>query len=211
MAPETAAGTVEKIGKASDIYLLGGILYEIVTGLRPHNGADVTACLEAARRNELQRTEKSGELLAVALRALCSEPADRHCSVKEFADAVRDFLSHQTSLSFSNEACARFEALPGLAPEDFYRECEEIAGLYQRALACWPGNTTAAERLVRLREMLSAVALRRGEIQLARSSGRDAERERRMYGIDVLRPDDVAERIKAELTDRNRRSWKQQP
>ena len=116
------------------------------------------ACLAAAIRNELQPTEKTGALLPVALRALRTEPADRYVSVNEFAGAVRDFMAHQISLNFSAQARERFEGLPGLAPEDFYRECEEIIGLFQRALASWPGNSVAAERLVWLRETLSAQA-----------------------------------------------------
>jgi hypothetical protein len=211
MAPEVAACALDRIGKASDIYLLGGILYEVVTGLKPHGGSELRTCLTAAMRNDLQPTDKTGELLAVALQALRTDPAQRYASVQEFAAAVRDFQAHQVSLGFSGRACERFEALPGLAPEDFYRECDEIIGLYQRALACWPGNPTAAERLVWLRETLAAVALRRGEIQLARSQVREAERERRLYGIRTLRPDAVAERIKTTLTGWDRRGWKPQP
>ena len=40
MAPEMATGPFELIGPASDIYLLGALLFEIVTGLPPHNGDD---------------------------------------------------------------------------------------------------------------------------------------------------------------------------
>jgi hypothetical protein len=209
LAPEVAACAVEQIGTASDVYLLGGILYQIITGLTPHGGSDVMDCLRAAMHNELQPTVKTGELLGVALRALRTQPADRYASVREFAGEVRDFLAHQISLNISTQAGERFEAMPGLAPEDFYRECEEIIGLYQRALACWPGNPAAAERLVWLRETLAAVALRRGEIQLARSSAQAEVRERQLYSIATLRPDEVAERIKASLTDRDRRSWPQ--
>jgi hypothetical protein len=162
----------------------------------------------AAMRNELQPTEKSGELFEVALRALRTEPTERYASVKEFAGAVREVQAHQISVDIAGQANKRFEALPSMAPEDFYRECEEIIGLYQRALARWPGNTSAGERLIWLRETLAAVALRRGEIQLARSSSHAADRERRLYGIDVIRPDYVAEKIKANLTDRTRQSWK---
>src|SRR5262249_57424262 len=78
MSPEVASCAVERIGKASDLYLLGGILYEIVTGLTPHGGANVTHCLAAAIRNELQPTDKNGALLGVSLRALSTAPADRH-------------------------------------------------------------------------------------------------------------------------------------
>ena len=45
MAPEMAVGPMDRIGIHSDIYLLGAILYEIVTGKTPHTGATVTACL----------------------------------------------------------------------------------------------------------------------------------------------------------------------
>jgi serine/threonine protein kinase len=209
MAPEVAACLPERVGIASDVYLLGGILYQIVTGRMPHGGEDVFGCLLAAMRNQLQPTDKSGELLAVALKALHTEPSGRYGSVKEFAAAVREVRAHQLSLSFSVQASQRFEALPGLAPEAFYRECEEIIGLLQRALACWPGNAEAAQRLVWLRETLAAVALRRGEIQLARSSAQTAQRERQLYHVESLRPDDLTEKIKASLTDRDRRSWKQ--
>jgi serine/threonine protein kinase len=204
MAPEVAACAVEKIGRASDLYLLGGILYEIVTGLTPHGGPNVTHCLAAAIRNELQPTEKNGELLGVALRALRTDPADRQGSVKEFAGEVGEFLSHQVSLTFSEQAGLRFETLLDRDRDDFYRECDEIIALYQRALACWPGNIAAGTGLVRMRETLAGVALRRGEIQLARSQVKAADREREQYHIHALAPDAVAERIKAALMDRDR-------
>ena len=64
----------EKIGLASDMYLLGAILYEIITGDPPHWGKNVMDCLAAAARNEIRPTEKTGELVAVALKAMATEP-----------------------------------------------------------------------------------------------------------------------------------------
>jgi serine/threonine protein kinase len=53
MAPEMARCEVERIGPASDIYLLGGILYELATGLRPHSGDSAYECISRAMANEI--------------------------------------------------------------------------------------------------------------------------------------------------------------
>lgn len=45
MAPEMATGPLERITASSDIYLLGAILYEIITGRPPHPGRKVKECL----------------------------------------------------------------------------------------------------------------------------------------------------------------------
>jgi serine/threonine protein kinase len=204
MPPEVAAGDIQNIGTASDIYLLGGILYEIVTGLPPHGGTDILECIEAARNNELQPTDSCSELLDIARQALDSDPRKRHGSVRDFATALRDAQAHLTSFTYFEQGRRRLEALPGLAREVLYNECHEIIQLYQRALAHWPGNTRAAEDLVRARDILAAVALRRGEIQLARSQIRTLDQERQQYNLQGLAADSVAEKIRVLLSDRAR-------
>ena len=73
MAPEMALGPIERIGFASDVYLLGAMLYEIITGQPPHTGKDVTTCLMSASKNKVAPTEKKGELVDIALKAMASE------------------------------------------------------------------------------------------------------------------------------------------
>ncbi|MBL8848244.1 MAG: serine/threonine protein kinase, partial [Planctomycetaceae bacterium] len=53
MAPEMVTGPLERVSPASDVYLLGALLYEIVTGLAPHNGATIMDCLYSAAANEI--------------------------------------------------------------------------------------------------------------------------------------------------------------
>jgi serine/threonine protein kinase len=84
MAPEMATGPFDRKGPASDIYLLGAILYEIVTGHPPHRGKDVMKCLFAAARNEILPTDKQSELIDIARRAMSTSTEDRYPTVQEF-------------------------------------------------------------------------------------------------------------------------------
>jgi serine/threonine protein kinase len=204
MPPEVASCDLKSIGTASDIYLLGGILYEIVTGQSPHGGTHLLECIMAAMKNELQPTDKSSELLDIARQALHTDPGKRHGSVRAFATALRDALAHLDSFTYLDQGRRRLEALPGLGREELYHECHEIIQLYQRALAHWPGNVRAAEDLVRVRDILSTIALRRGEIQLARSQARALDQECQQYHLNVLAEDSVAEQIRVLLSERTR-------
>ncbi len=101
MAPEMATGPIERVTFSSDIYLLGAILYEILTGRPPHSGGNVTKCLMAAARNEILPTDKTGELVDVARRAMATHPIDRYRTVAAFQAAIRECLAHSESLSLA--------------------------------------------------------------------------------------------------------------
>jgi len=94
MPPEVALGRVDKIGYGVDIYLLGGILFNIVCGEHVHPGEDSRTCLLNAAMNVLTETETTGELMDIALKALSEDPADRYPDVKSFQAAIRDYQAH---------------------------------------------------------------------------------------------------------------------
>ncbi|MFP6766471.1 MAG: protein kinase, partial [Planctomycetaceae bacterium] len=92
MAPEMATGPVSKIGPHSDVYLLGAILFEIVTKRPPHAGKNAMKCLMAAARNQIRdpdpdnctKNDPTGELMEIALKALETKPEDRFQTVQAF-------------------------------------------------------------------------------------------------------------------------------
>jgi hypothetical protein len=91
MSPEQARG--ERVGLASDIYSLGVVLYEAITGVLPYNTqhcSPVKDVLEAVKneqpkRPRLFRREISPELEAVMLKALEKNPKDRYADAEAFA------------------------------------------------------------------------------------------------------------------------------
>ncbi len=97
MAPEQAAGRSHDIGPATDIYGLGAILYDLLTGRPPIERGSWATMLERVRTQEpveprRLRPEVGRDLEAVCLKCLHKEPARRYASAQEFADELVRFL-----------------------------------------------------------------------------------------------------------------------
>jgi serine/threonine-protein kinase len=94
MAPEQAAGRVDLIGPCTDVYGLGAILYEILTGQAPFTGADMKEVLRKVREEEPVRpctvnADVPSALETACLRALAKTPAERHASATDLAQEVQ--------------------------------------------------------------------------------------------------------------------------
>jgi len=100
MAPEQAAGRLDAVGPASDVYGLGAILHEILTGKPPVEGTDTTEMLrlvitEPRPRARTLRPDTPAPLDAIAAKALALAPGDRYVSARAFADDVRRYLADE--------------------------------------------------------------------------------------------------------------------
>lgn len=163
MAPEMARGQEKKIGFTSDIYLLGAILFEIITGEPPHGGKTVRECLSAAAQNKIAESWVSSELLKTALKAMATEQADRYGSVREFQSGIRE---HFKSVELATRARKHLAlARKGGNYHDYFRA---LFG-FREALETWPGNDEAGNSLHEAVTELIKLAVKNGEKVLARS------------------------------------------
>jgi WD40 repeat protein len=85
---------------ATDVYALGVILYEMVTGRPPFLGTDwVTTLLQVVRRAPVPPRELQPgtprDLQTICLKCLEKEPAKRYATAGELADDLKRFLDHE--------------------------------------------------------------------------------------------------------------------
>ena len=100
MAPEQAEGRLEQIDERTDVYGLGAMLYEILTGRPPFVGTNTLEVLsQAIRGNPAPPREHWPEvplgLEEICRKAMAKDPADRYARAEELAQAVQNWQEVQ--------------------------------------------------------------------------------------------------------------------
>ncbi|MEM1450352.1 MAG: tetratricopeptide repeat protein [Planctomycetota bacterium] len=102
MSPEQVRGDVAAVDTRSDVYALGVILYELLTGELPHAVRGEALAVAARRLQEDDPTRPSahdprlaGDVETIVLKALERDPERRYASAEELGNDLRRFLRHE--------------------------------------------------------------------------------------------------------------------
>jgi tRNA A-37 threonylcarbamoyl transferase component Bud32/tetratricopeptide (TPR) repeat protein len=190
MAPEQAAGRNDRIGPATDVYALGNLLYECLTGRVPFLAAIVVETLDQIRTADPpppRRFQPSvpRDLETIALKCLAKEPEKRYATAAALADDLRRYLDGRP-----------IQARPTPAWERAWKWCRRrptYAALLAVAFVLMGAGAAAAEvqrraereRIARLRDGVESL-VKEGQEALARDEDEVAEARFRDAWVRVL-------------------------
>ena len=117
MPPEQALGRVDKIGRYSDVYSVGAILYHLLTGQPPYlppgsraNADELIARVCNTRPRRIQRInpEASPELVAICEKAMARRPRDRYRNMARMTEDLRAYLEGRVVRAYRTGTLADF-------------------------------------------------------------------------------------------------------
>jgi tetratricopeptide (TPR) repeat protein/predicted Ser/Thr protein kinase len=182
MAPEQAAGKSKEIGPAADIYALGVILYEMLTGRPPFQGTTVLETLDQVRLQEPISPKRlqpklPRELETICLKCLEKAPNRRYPTAQELADDLGRFLAGEPIKARHTAAWERaikWAKRKPMAASFLGAIVLGTLGVFLSAAIAWGQRNRAVNSEVKLREQYAQSLADAGQLAVRRGNWREA-------------------------------------
>ncbi|QDS99846.1 serine/threonine-protein kinase [Adhaeretor mobilis] len=112
MSPEQAAGQLDRLGPATDIYSLGATLFHLLTGQPPFSDAHPTMLLECVRQGKFTKPRFFDASIPRALEAICLKAMqrdipDRYLTAGDLSDDIERWLADEPVRAYEDPLSAR--------------------------------------------------------------------------------------------------------
>jgi len=179
MAPEMLKGVGPWLSPRTDVYLMGAVLHEVLTGSLRHSGETLRAVLSAAWLSDPvdYPPETPAELAALANEATAARASERVPDAETFRRRIELYLQHREAERTLAEGRGSFDRLvadtgPGgsLDEVSVIQRFESCVAVVRRSLEIWPENPDARRALSDLLVWRIRRSLAQGDLLTAQAT-----------------------------------------
>jgi len=181
MAPEQTPDHGNDLGPWTDIYLLGGVLYYLLSGYPPHPSPDSSAAFLHAKMGFVEEPEKlvrdkslPKDLVELCMKCMEAEIDERLPSAQDFIEGLENYLSEASKRNESRKIIESVTNKSSTEISDYSHMGVSVTQI-ERASALWPDNPDVIPLRQKILAQYTKTALKNKDLRMARIQAEQME------------------------------------